>query len=107
MKHGVVACEPAERKYIYQWDAPNGWPNLQYLAVNGLDKYGYKQDAKRIADKYTNVVVSVFKTTHNVWEKYNVVEGSINVNSEYEIPPFMGWSATIFLYTSNYKTGTE
>ncbi|MEN8255527.1 MAG: trehalase family glycosidase [Verrucomicrobiota bacterium] len=103
LDHGVTACEPAEQKQVYQWDAPNGWANLQYLAIFGLEKFGYKEDAKRIADKYTDIVVKNFKATGNIWEKYNVAEGTINVNNEYEMPPLMGWSASVFIITSEYK----
>ncbi|MEN8155775.1 MAG: trehalase family glycosidase [Bacteroidota bacterium] len=102
MDYGITACEPGEREYVYQWDYPNGWANLQYLAVFGLDKYGYKEDAQRIADKYTNLVVKNFKETGNIWEKYNVANGTIEVNNEYEMPPLMGWSASVFIITSEY-----
>jgi alpha,alpha-trehalase len=34
-----------------QWDYPNIWPPVEYLAVIGLLKYGYVEDAKRIMDK--------------------------------------------------------
>lgn len=100
--HGIAACEPGERKQVYQWDAPNGWPNLQYLAIFGLERYGYHGDARRIADKYTHTVIKNFKTTGNIWEKYNAADGSINVNNEYEMPPLMGWSASVFILTSEY-----
>ncbi|MEN8202331.1 MAG: trehalase family glycosidase [Bacteroidota bacterium] len=102
MDYGITACEPGERKYLYQWDYPNGWANLQYLTVFGLDKFGYKDDAQRIADKYTKLVVKVFKATGNIWEKYNVANGTIEVNNEYEMPPLMGWSASVFIITSEY-----
>lgn len=101
-KHGISACEPGPRKYTYQWDYPNGWAALHYITIKGLDNYGYKQDAKRIAKKYVNTVVQNFKKTNNLWEKYNVKEGDLSVSSEYEMPPFIGWTAGIFVYASNY-----
>ena len=38
-----------------QWDAPNGWAPLQWIAIQGLIKYGHTEFAKEVAnqvDKY-------------------------------------------------------
>src|SRR5262249_17304533 len=32
-----------------QWDAPFGWAPLEWIAVEGLRRYGYTEDANRIA----------------------------------------------------------
>src|SRR5262249_39918916 len=32
-----------------QWDAPFGWAPLQWIAVEGLRRYGFNDDAKRIS----------------------------------------------------------
>ena len=102
LDHGVATCEPDNRKQDFQWDAPNGWANLQYLAIFGLEKYGYKRDSRRIAEKYTALVTKNFRSTGNIWEKYNVSEGTINVKNEYEMPPLMGWSSSVFIIASEY-----
>ncbi|MEO0528708.1 MAG: trehalase family glycosidase, partial [Bacteroidota bacterium] len=34
-----------------QWDAPNGWAPLQWIAVNGLLNYGYTEEAKDIMER--------------------------------------------------------
>ena len=44
----------------------------------------------------------MFDETGNLWEKYNVVEGNINVSNEYKMPAMMGWSAGIYLAASEY-----
>jgi alpha,alpha-trehalase len=100
--HGISACEPGIRKYNYQWDYPNGWPCLQFLAVKGLSNYGYEKDAKRIAYKYTTTIIRNFEITNNLWEKYNIVDGSINCVNEYKMPTMMGWTAGTFTYLSDY-----
>ena len=33
-----------------QWDSPFGWAPLQMIAVEGLRKYGYNDDAERVSD---------------------------------------------------------
>lgn len=101
---GILACEKNDTEGIYQWDYPNGWACLQYIAVIGLDKYGYKAEAKRIAEKYVALVDKVFEETGNLWEKYNVADGSLNVNheSKKKMPAMMGWSAGVYLAAASY-----
>ncbi len=94
---GVLTCEKNNSLGRFQWDYPNGWACLQYIAIMGLDRYGYHEEARRIARKYVALVENVFAQTHNLWEKYNVVEGNINVSNEYDMPAMMGWSAGVYL----------
>jgi len=35
-----------------QWAYPNGWAPLHYIVVKGLQRYGYHDDARRIAMKW-------------------------------------------------------
>lgn len=100
--YGIAACEDKPYPYKYQWSYPNGWAPLHYLAVRGLDNYGFKDDARRIAAKYVGMVTRTFAQTHNMWEKYNVVEGNINVSNEYEMPTMIGWTAGTFLVCAQY-----
>lgn len=96
-EHGILTCEKNKAAGSYQWDYPNGWACLQYVSIMGLNRYGYKDIAKRIAKKYLALVENVFNETGNLWEKYNVVEGNINVSNEYEMPSMMGWTAGVYL----------
>jgi alpha,alpha-trehalase len=59
-----------------QWDHPNGWPPLQYFAFSSLARYGFIEDACRIAKKYVDLTSKVMGTHGNLYEKYNVVEGN-------------------------------
>jgi len=102
MPYGVVACEAEPRNYTYQWDAPNAWASFNVLAIKALDQYGYRNDAKRIAEKYVQSIDSIYQNTGNLWEKYNGTTGTIDVKSEYDMPPFMGWTAGAFMYASDY-----
>ncbi|MGN0191492.1 MAG: trehalase family glycosidase, partial [Candidatus Cryptobacteroides sp.] len=91
--YGVSSCARCDCKYAFQWAFPNGWAPNNYLAVFGLDRYGFTGEASRLAGKYVNMVTESFVKTGNLWEKYNVVEGNINVSNEYEMPTMMGWTA--------------
>jgi len=99
---GIAACEPGKREGSYQWDYPNGWPCIQFMAVKGLLNYGFDEAADRIAGKYIRTASRNFEKTNNLWEKYNVTDGSIKVQNEYEMPAMMGWSAGVFVYMSDY-----
>ena len=100
--YGVATCEKGSGKGLaYQWDYPNGWSCLEYIVVRGLLNYGYIEDGKRIAEKYVKLVEKVFKETGHLWEKYNVVEGNINVSNEYKMPTMLGWSAGVYVALKN------
>ncbi len=101
-EYGVATCEKHDGDIAYQWDYPNGWACLQYIVIRALDNYGYVEHARRIADKYVKLTEKVFGETHNFWEKYNVVEGNINVSNEYEMPTMLGWSAGVYIYAKKF-----
>lgn len=101
--NGVAACEYRERERVYQWDYPNGWAALNYLAIKGFDNYGCREDARRIAEKYVRSMAGIYKRTGNLWEKYNAVTGDIDVKDEYAMPgAFMGWTAGVYIYAFDY-----
>lgn len=103
--YGIFTCEKNDARGMYQWDYPNGWACLQYIAFTGLDRYGYKEDAARIALKYKELAEKVFEETGNLWEKYNVENGSIQVSNEYDMPAMMGWSAGVYLAAAEFLNG--
>ncbi len=105
-KYGILSNEKNDTEGSFQWGYPNGWACQQYIAIVGFDKYGFFDDARRIAKKYMDVAEKVFEETGNLWEKYNVVEGSSNVCDEYKMPAMMGWSAGVYLAAEKYlETG--
>jgi alpha,alpha-trehalase len=62
-----------------QWDAPYGWAPSTWLAVSGLDRNGFHQDAARIARAFTATILDNFLRDGTIREKYNVASGSANV----------------------------
>jgi len=59
-----------------QWDFPYGWAPLQLIAVEGLRRYGFAEDADRVACKFLTMVLKNFESERHIREKYNVVTGS-------------------------------
>lgn len=63
-----------------QWDAPFGWAPTNWLAVSGLDAYGFHGDARRIAGKFCATVDRGIATDGTIREKYNMVLGNSDVH---------------------------
>lgn len=39
-----------------QWEYPTGWPPMHMMAVRALQRYGYHDDAKRVAKRWVDLV---------------------------------------------------
>jgi alpha,alpha-trehalase len=63
-----------------QWDLPYGWAPLQLLSVEGLRRYHFQQEARRIATKFVETVSQNFQRDGTIREKYNVVTRSSETN---------------------------
>ena len=65
-----------------QWDAPFGWAPLELIAVEGLRRYGYNEDANRIAEKFLGMVHKEFQRTGTILEKYDVERRAADIQGE-------------------------
>ena len=85
-----------------QWDAPNGWAPLQWLAVVGLRHYGFDSLAEEITGRWLNLNKKVYQDTGKMVEKYNVIdikkEGG---GGEYPLQDGFGWTNGVFSALSN------
>lgn len=85
-----------------QWDAPFGWAPLQYFAVKGLLRYGYKTEALRLAEKFVAMLVKDFERCGVLLEKYDIekctgdVSGAIEFGYSSNEVGF-GWTNGVFL----------
>jgi alpha,alpha-trehalase len=55
-----------------QWDAPFGWAPLQWIAVQGLRRYGFEADAARLSRRFLALVTKEFEEHGVIVEKYDV-----------------------------------
>jgi alpha,alpha-trehalase len=62
-----------------QWDLPFGWAPTSWLAIKGLDQYGFTADSSRVSTKFSQTIRQNFEHDGTIREKYNVVSGSANV----------------------------
>lgn len=81
----------------YQWDCPNGWPPIQLITIQSLDKYDYNDDAKRIAQKWLDLNTDIYNKTGKIFEKYNVIEKNIDVRTSYPQQDGFGWTNGVYL----------
>jgi alpha,alpha-trehalase len=99
---GLVATDrvypsPHPELQCLQWSAPVVWAPLQLIVIEGLEKYGYVQPAKRYAQTYLQLVARVFEKSGALFEKYNGETGDVDVPQErYPNRPFHGWTAGVF-----------
>lgn len=81
-----------------QWDGPNGWAPLQWVAVEGLRRYGYDTLADTIAQRWCHLVESVYDNSHRLVEKYNVVGGDgLGGGGEYVLQDGFGWTNGVYV----------
>ncbi|MBO3698269.1 alpha,alpha-trehalase TreF [Roseivirga sp. E12] len=81
-----------------QWDAPNGWAPLQWVAIKGLRNYGHDQLAGTIKERWVSLNVKVFKNTGKLMEKYNVMDTNLlSGGGEYPVQDGFGWTNGVLL----------
>jgi len=62
-----------------QWDAPFGWAPLQWIAVEGMRRYGFQTDAERVSLRFLTLVEQQYLRDGTIEEKYNVVRPGADV----------------------------
>ncbi|HUS26314.1 MAG TPA: trehalase family glycosidase [Nevskiaceae bacterium] len=80
-----------------QWAYPNGWAPLHFMVVKGLQRYGYDDDARRIAMKWLRTNLTWFDLHGEFLEKYNVVSPEKPpAKGVYPSQVGFGWTNAIF-----------
>ncbi|WP_233857912.1 alpha,alpha-trehalase TreA [Paraburkholderia sp. HD33-4] len=82
-----------------QWDAPNGWAPLHWIAIQGLKRYGRADLAQPIGTRFLADVQNVYNTQQKLVEKY-VVEGAGEGGGgggEYPLQDGFGWTNGVTL----------
>lgn len=80
-----------------QWDRPNGWAPLQWVAVIGLRNYGYDELAEKVRENWMKTVEAVYDTHEKMIEKYDVVEpGKLGGGGEYPLQDGFGWTNGVY-----------
>ena len=76
-----------------QWDSPNGWAPLQWVAIQGLRHYGHTKLAQEIRDRWLELNEKVYRNHGKMIEKYDVVNKSgVGGGGEYPLQDGFGWT---------------
>lgn len=81
-----------------QWDAPNGWPPLQWITIRGLERYGHDRLAAEGARRWLDLNRAVFHRTGRMMEKLDVMDlGREAGGGEYPNQDGFGWTNGVAL----------
>ncbi len=76
-----------------QWDAPNGWAPLEWMAVAGLRRYGFAALADTAAARWLALLRHTYRATGRMMEKYDVEDLSHAAGGgEYPAQDGFGWT---------------
>jgi alpha,alpha-trehalase len=83
-----------------QWDFPYAWAPNQLVAIEGLRRYGFEEDANRLSYKFLSMVTENFLRDGTIREKYDAVtrssETQVTAGYHMNIVGF-GWTNGVFL----------
>jgi len=81
-----------------QWDAPNGWPPLEWLAIEGVRRYGRADLADKAASRWLGLIQRTYRATGRMMEKYDVVNTNRKAGGgEYPTQDGFGWTNGVAL----------
>ena len=87
-----------------QWDAPNGWPPLEWLAIEGVRRYGAADLADAAREHWLALNRRTYEVTGKMVEKYDVVDlGARAGGGEYPTQDGFGWSNGVALALSAHR----
>lgn len=85
-----------------QWDAPNGWAPLQWIAYVGLSNYGLTEAADAIKSNWLKANERIYQKTGKMTEKYDVFNQDLEAGGgEYPLQDGFGWTNGVFLALKN------
>jgi alpha,alpha-trehalase len=75
-----------------QWDMPNGWAPLQWIAAMGLHRYGHVELGRAIAERWISTVCRDYEDIGPLFEKYEVEHQTPGRGGEYPVQTGFGWT---------------
>jgi alpha,alpha-trehalase len=81
-----------------QWDAPNGWPPLEWMAIEGVRRYGRADLADKARARWLALNRRTYQSTGKMTEKYDVVDLRRRAGGgEYPTQDGFGWTNGVAL----------
>lgn len=76
-----------------QWDRPNGWAPLQWMAIKGLYNYGHADLADEISRRWLLIVSELYEMESKLVEKYVLRPTTEHAKGgEYPLQDGFGWT---------------
>ncbi|MGY0558579.1 alpha,alpha-trehalase TreF [Lysobacter sp. A421] len=79
-----------------QWDRPNGWAPLQWLAIRGLADYGETRLSREISRRWLATVTGLYRREGKLVEKYMITATPDGIHGggggEYPLQDGFGWT---------------
>ncbi|HXY68434.1 MAG TPA: trehalase family glycosidase, partial [Gemmatimonadales bacterium] len=89
-----------------QWDAPNGWAPLEWMAIEGARRYGRAGLADTAATRWLALVARTWRATGRMMEKYDVADLDRPAGGgEYPAQDGFGWTNGVALALSEARSG--
>ena len=96
LKPGGIATTTV--KSGQQWDAPNGWAPLQWVATAGLQNYDQQKLAMEVSWRFLTNVQHTYDREKKLVEKYDVsTTGTGGGGGEYPLQDGFGWTNGVTL----------
>ena len=113
LKSGGIVTTPLDTGQ--QWDYPNGWAPLQWIAIDGLRRYRQNALAATIACRWMSGVNRLYRESGKLVEKYDVVDtGRRGGGGEYPTQDGFGWTngvmrklVALYPAESKFETAAE
>ncbi|SNY71379.1 alpha,alpha-trehalase [Enterobacter sp. CC120223-11] len=88
---GILATEYESGE---QWDFPNGWAPLQWMAIQGFKLYGNDSLGNEIARSWLKTVNHFYQRHHKLIEKYHIASSTPREGGggEYPLQDGFGWT---------------
>jgi alpha,alpha-trehalase len=81
-----------------QWDAPNGWPPLEWMTIEGVRRYGRADLADTARARWLTLNRRTYRATGRMTEKYDVVDLNRRAGGgEYATQDGFGWTNGVAL----------
>ena len=91
-----------------QWDAPNGWAPLQWMAYRGLLQYGHTALAEQLRQNWMRLNEKTYAETGKMMEKYNVMDSGLKAGGgEYPNQDGFGWTNGVYLGMGDHLFGRK
>jgi alpha,alpha-trehalase len=88
-----------------QWDAPNGWAPLEWMAIEGVRRYGRADLADTVRGRWLALNRRTYGATGRMMEKYDVVDPARRGGGgEYPAQDGFGWTNGVALALAAEET---